>query len=101
MVGFTREDFENIRNTLFDPDGGADAVFWLHATTAYIALRVSLELLFPTNIRGYTAQQYIVTLLHQACSHSQTQALAFSAVAAGLHARCCSLSSRCRSGTFL
>uniref|UniRef100_A0A7S0LIK5 TLC domain-containing protein n=1 Tax=Coccolithus braarudii TaxID=221442 RepID=A0A7S0LIK5_9EUKA len=34
--------------------------------TTYSFVRIATELAFPTNIRGYTAQQYVVTLGHQA-----------------------------------
>ena len=65
-MSFTDTDLDNIRNMLFDPESGGDIVFLLYAMTAYSAVRICTELAFRENVRGYTAQQYIVTLGHQA-----------------------------------
>ena len=62
---FSSEDYQNIRNMLQDPDAGGDIVFWLYATVAYAVLRVTTDIAFPGKIRGFTPQQYVVSLLHQ------------------------------------
>ena len=62
---FSSEDIQNIRNMLFDADAGGDVQFWLYATVAYAVLRVATEVLVPGKIRGFTTQQYVVTLFHQ------------------------------------
>lgn len=49
-----------------DRDGGEDSIFLLYATVGYAVLRVLCELGIPGTKRGYTYQQYVVTLTHQA-----------------------------------
>jgi len=62
------EDVYNIRNMLLgvDAEPTYDAEFFLYAVLYYAILRIGCEHLFPGRIRGYTKQQYAVTLLHQA-----------------------------------
>lgn len=55
-----------LAHEFIDEDAKGDVAFWLYATTAYCALRIGTELVFPGKHRGYTYQQYVVTLLHQA-----------------------------------
>ena len=62
----TREDTQNIRNMLQDPDAGGDVLFWLYVTVAYAVLRVTTELLCPGKIGKFTTQQFVISLLHQA-----------------------------------
>lgn len=62
---FSSEDVQNIRNMLFDAEAGGDVEFWLYATVAYAIFRVATEALVPGKIRGFTTQQYVVTLFHQ------------------------------------
>ena len=50
-----------------DEDAQGDIAFWLWSTTAYCAVRIATELMLPGKHKGYTYQQYIVTLFHQAC----------------------------------
>ena len=66
---FTSEDVSNIRNMLLgvDQEPAYDAEFFLYATSYYAILRIACESYFPGRIRGYTKQQYVVSLLHQAC----------------------------------
>ena len=66
---FTSEDVSNIRNMLLgvDQEPAYDAEFFLYATSYYAILRIACESNFPGRIRGYTKQQYVVSLLHQAC----------------------------------
>lgn len=65
-MSISETDHELIRNMLWDPESGGDVVFFLYAMTTYSFVRISAEVAFPSNIRGYTAQQYVVTLGHQA-----------------------------------
>lgn len=53
-------------HSLVDEDAAGDASFFLYATIGYCAARIGTELAFPGKFRGYTHQQYIVTLGHQA-----------------------------------
>ena len=62
---FSTEDYQNVRNMLMDPEAGGDVVFWLYATAFYAILRVGTEVLFPGKVRGFTTQQYVVSLGHQ------------------------------------
>ena len=62
----TQTDRDNIRNMLSDPQTENDITFILWATVAYAAARLSTEIILPHKHRGYTYQQYLVTLTHQA-----------------------------------
>ena len=53
-------------HSLVDEDAAGDVAFFLYATVAYCAVRVATEFIVPGKIRGYTRQQYVVTLGHQA-----------------------------------
>ena len=53
-------------HSLVDEDAAGDIAFFLYATIAYCAVRIGTEMALPGKIRGYTHQQYIVTLGHQA-----------------------------------
>jgi len=67
MTAFiSKSEQEAIRYQLVDEDAAGDIAFWLYATAAYCAVRISAEKLFPGKLNGYTRQQYIVTLGHQA-----------------------------------
>lgn len=57
---------EAITLSLVEEDAQGDISFWLWATTAYCAVRIATELMMPGKFKGYTYQQYIVTLTHQA-----------------------------------
>mmetsp|Transcript_7712 Transcript_7712/g.23880 ORF Transcript_7712/g.23880 Transcript_7712/m.23880 type:complete len:265 (-) Transcript_7712:290-1084(-) len=61
----TGEDVDNIRNMLFDANAGGDVVFLVNAFAAYAAARLAIEFVLPGKLRGYTHQQYVVTLAHQ------------------------------------
>lgn len=62
---FSNEDVANIKNLLFD-DETYDISFFLYAVCYYSIFRVGCEHLVPGKVKGFTKQQYIVTLLHQA-----------------------------------
>jgi hypothetical protein len=51
---------------LGDENAAGDIAFFLYALVGYALIRVLLELAFPGRHRGYTRQQYIVTITHQA-----------------------------------
>jgi len=53
-------------HSFVDEDAAGDIAFFLYATIAYCSARLAIEVAFPGIIRGYTKQQYLVTLLHQA-----------------------------------
>ena len=59
-------DVENLRNSFHDANEGGDILFWLYATCVYAAVRIGCELLFPGKVRGYTVQQYMLCMCHQA-----------------------------------
>jgi len=68
MPVLTPADISNIRNMLLgvDQEPAYDAEFFLYAILYYAILRIGCEHQFPGRIRGYTKQQYVVSLLHQA-----------------------------------
>ena len=53
-------------HSFVDEDAAGDIAFFLYATIAYCIVRLATELTLPGKIRGYTYQQYVVTLGHQA-----------------------------------
>jgi len=53
-------------HAMVDEDAAGDIAFFLNATIAYCVVRLLTELALPGKIRGYTHQQYILTLGHQA-----------------------------------
>ena len=53
-------------HSFVDEDAAGDIAFFLYATIAYCTVRLATELALPGKIRGYTYQQYVVTLGHQA-----------------------------------
>ena len=56
---------DEITHLLFDTDSQHDIAFWLYATASYCVARMGVELLLPGKVKGYTNQQYVVTLVHQ------------------------------------
>ena len=66
MGVLSRDDVDNIRNHLFGEDTEADISLFLWSLVAYIIARIASEKGFPGKVRGYTKQQYLVTLSHQA-----------------------------------
>jgi len=66
MTVLSAEARADLVQMLSDEDTRGDISFTLWATTTYIAVRIGTELAFPGKHKGYTYQQYIVTLLHQA-----------------------------------
>ena len=64
MLG--HEALSEIAHGLVDEDTAGDMAFFLYAITSYAAVRIATELLFPGVHRGYTHQQYILTIAHQA-----------------------------------
>lgn len=59
-------DLDNIRNMFFDADGGGDILLFIRALGVYTLLRIVCEYAYPGKVRGYTMQQYVMTLFHQA-----------------------------------
>jgi len=66
MPIFSGTDLDNVRNMFFDPDAGGDILLFIRSLTVYVVLRVICEFVCPGKIRGYTIQQYVMTLFHQA-----------------------------------
>lgn len=56
----------DLYHSFVDEDAAGDVAFFLYATIGYCAVRIATELSLPGKIRGYTRQQYVVTLGHQA-----------------------------------
>jgi len=59
-------DFANLQHMLFDADSGGDILLFIRSMGVYVFLRVVCEYALPGKIRGYTKQQYVMTLFHQA-----------------------------------
>jgi len=59
-------DFANLQHMLFDADSGGDILLFIRSMGVYVFLRVVCEFALPGKIRGYTKQQYVMTLFHQA-----------------------------------
>ena len=53
-------------HSFVDEDAAGDIAFFLYSTITYCVIRLAFELSLPGKIRGYTHQQYVVTLGHQA-----------------------------------
>ena len=53
-------------HSFVDEDAAGDVAFFLYATLTYCLVRLATEVSLPGKIRGYTRQQYVVTLGHQA-----------------------------------
>jgi hypothetical protein len=53
-------------HSMVDEDAAGDIAFFLYATITYCIVRLATEVALPGKIRGYTHQQYVVTLGHQA-----------------------------------
>ena len=51
--------------SMVDEDAEGDIAFLLYAIATYCAVRIATELLMPGIFKGYTYQQYIVTLVQQ------------------------------------
>lgn len=63
---FTGIDIDNVRNMFFDADAGGDILLFIRSLTVYVILRLVLEVALSGKIKGYTMQQYVVTIIHQA-----------------------------------
>ena len=50
---------------LFNDDGTYAKQFFVYAVCCYVILRVACEFLFPGKMRGYTHQQFIISVFHQ------------------------------------
>lgn len=59
-------DVDNVRNMIFDAHAGGDVLLFIRSLTVYVAVRLLCEHVFSGKIKGYTIQQYVVTILHQA-----------------------------------
>ncbi|KAL1525410.1 hypothetical protein AB1Y20_020269 [Prymnesium parvum] len=66
MSIFSGTDLDNVRNMLFDADAGGDILLFIRSLTVYVILRLICELAIPGKIKGYTKQQYVMTIFHQA-----------------------------------
>lgn len=53
-------------HSLIDEDAQGDITFLLYATITYCIIRLSTEVALPGNKSGYTYQQYVLTIGHQA-----------------------------------
>jgi len=60
------EKLKDIRRNHLDEEAEADVSFFLWAVLIYCVIRLISERLFPGKVKGYTLQQYGVTLAHQA-----------------------------------
>lgn len=59
-------DFANLQHMLFDANSGGDILLFIRSLGVYVMLRVICEYAYPGKHRGYTYQQYVMTLFHQA-----------------------------------
>jgi len=68
MPILSSEDTSNIRNMILgvEDEPVYDITFFLYAVCYFAIIRIFCEYQFPGRIRGYTKQQYAVSILHQA-----------------------------------
>ena len=68
MSVLSATDSSNIRQMILGVDDEPiyDVTFFLYAVCYYAIARVACEHLYPGRIKGYTKQQYVVALAHQA-----------------------------------